>query len=371
MAQSEAQKITLKDGSSAILRSLKATDAEMLQLFFKQIANETTFTWCYPGQNPPVQIMTEVIQSAENAEKNLFLGVFIDQILVGVSRLQVDRPNHPWAQHVGSFALMVLKSAWGKGIGSTILNHIEEFAERVGVVRLEAEVRTQNIRGYDLYRRLGYSIEGTLHNDAWIDGFFQSSYKIAKMLGALKKTLWTPPTIVSERLMLRPFKFQDAARVFEYASNPRVSLYTTWLPHQSIEDSENFIRKVLDYYQQERIELAIVFKNHPEHVVGSIGAWWINAHAHSMEIGYALDEKYWNQGIMSEAVSSLLNHLKQNFVVKRIQARCKTDNQASSHVMKKAGMQFEGTLRSSHFGRDQYWDLDMYSIIYNESKDSI
>ena len=371
MAQSEAQKITLKDGSSAILRSLKVSDAEMLQLFFKQIASESIFTWCYHGQNRSVQILADIIQSAEKAEKNLFLGVFIDQILVGVARLQVDRPNHPWAQHVGSFALMVLKSTWGQGIGSSLLHQIEEFAERVGVVRLEAEVRTQNIRGYDLYRRLGYVVEGTLHNDAFIDGFFQSSYKIAKMLGSLKKAPWIPPTITSERLILRPFKLQDAPRVFEYASNPRVSLFTTWLPHQSIADSENFIRKVLDYSQQERFELAIAFKNHPEHVIGSIGAWWVNAHAHSMEIGYALDEKYWNQGIMSEAVCSLLNHLKQNYVVKRIQARCITDNQASSHVMKKVGMQFEGTLRSSHFGRDKYWDLDMYSIIYHDSKDSL
>jgi ribosomal-protein-alanine N-acetyltransferase len=51
--------------------------------------------------------------------------------------------------------------------------------------------------------------------------------------------------IRTTRLWLTPFTMDDAAAVYAYASIPEVSRYTTWRPHTSIRDAEDFLRYAL------------------------------------------------------------------------------------------------------------------------------
>ena len=52
-------------------------------------------------------------------------------------------------------------------------------------------------------------------------------------------------TLETERLILRPWREEDAADLYEYARDPLVGPAAGWPPHTDAEDSLNIIRGVL------------------------------------------------------------------------------------------------------------------------------
>lgn len=51
--------------------------------------------------------------------------------------------------------------------------------------------------------------------------------------------------IETNRLILRPWKEDDAESLYEYAKDPQVGPIAGWPPHASVENSRTIIRKVL------------------------------------------------------------------------------------------------------------------------------
>lgn len=60
-----------------------------------------------------------------------------------------------------------------------------------------------------------------------------------------------------------------------------------------------------------------------------------------VDIGYALLERYWNQGYASEAAAAVLDYGYKVIGLKRIVAITALDNEASANVLEKIGLQFE------------------------------
>ncbi len=197
------------------------------------------------------------------------------------------------------------------------------------------------------------------------DGEFSAETKA--LTGSLIDTtaLWSPPTLKTQRLLLRPLTKEDAPSIFTYAKNPKVSQWTLWEEHKTIKDTLTFIEHyAFEYYRRECPEpLAITFTDAPDIVLGTVGCFWADKTAQSMELAYAIAEEHWGKGITVEAAQALIQHCFSNYKVKRIQARCKSQNVASQRVMQKLGMQFEGTLRSFVFHREQYWDVHFYALL--------
>src|SRR5437868_414302 len=58
----------------------------------------------------------------------------------------------------------------------------------------------------------------------------------------MKPPDWRPPTLTTERLVLRAFEDADAEPLFVHASNPNVTRFTLWDHHKSINDTLLFVR---------------------------------------------------------------------------------------------------------------------------------
>lgn len=65
-------------------------------------------------------------------------------------------------RHRGRIAIMVLKEYWGTGVGTAMMNELLKFAEGVGLEQLELEVRSDNISGIGLYKKMGFSKVGVM-----------------------------------------------------------------------------------------------------------------------------------------------------------------------------------------------------------------
>ncbi|MYF30896.1 MAG: GNAT family N-acetyltransferase, partial [Gammaproteobacteria bacterium] len=63
-------------------------------------------------------------------------------------------------------------------------------------------------------------------------------------------TLNPPATIETARLRLRPPVMEDAPSIFErYASDPEVTRFLSWRPHESVEETRAFLRLLLKALQ--------------------------------------------------------------------------------------------------------------------------
>jgi RimJ/RimL family protein N-acetyltransferase len=78
-------------------------------------------------------------------------------------------------------------------------------------------------------------------------------------------------------------------------------------------------------------------------VLGIISAWPGEG---EVEIGFALGRRSWGQGLMTEAVRSVVVWAFEPVHVIRVWATCDVENPASAKVLEKAGLQREGLLKA-------------------------
>ena len=369
MAILAPQKFTSKKGRTFTIRSVNASEAVALNQFLQQCGYESNNTYNVPGM---IRFTDEQwatrLQKDSDHPLNLFIGVYDQDRLIGdISFYQTF--DHPWAKHIGAFGMMILQDYWGEGIGKELLRLIEVHAKPLGFTRIEAMVRSFNENGIALYKNAGYKIEGTRRQAAFIDGKYHDEFHIGKILHE-KYPKWTPPTLTTERLILRAITLEDASAIFEYSSKPILSQLSLWLPHLTLKDSENFIKEyVFKKYDEQLPEpFAITLKSNPSKMIGTSGAWWDSKNSQTMEMGAALSDQYWGQGIMAEAQSEVIRYCFEEYSrevspVNRIQGRCKAENIQSEKMILKTGRVYEATHRQRVLSKGRFWDMKVFAIL--------
>lgn len=86
----------------------------------------------------------------------------------------------------------------------------------------------------------------------------------------------------------------------------------------------------------------------------------------AVHIGYCIGKARWHKGITSEALNAVMDFLFEMVDVNRIEARHDPRNPNSGKVMKKCGMKYEGTLRSSDWNNQGICDACYYSLLKSE-----
>lgn len=146
----------------------------------------------------------------------------------------------------------------------------------------------------------------------------------------------------NKRLLLRPWRESDAEVLFTLASNPDVGPRAGWPPHKSVEESREIIRTIFNNDST----WAVVLKETGE-VVGAIGygpSCDCNLPAREGEplTGYWVGKPYWNQGICTEALRLMLEHIAKTTNFPSLISGHFIDNPASGRVMEKCGFTATG-----------------------------
>ncbi|MGH8802394.1 MAG: GNAT family N-acetyltransferase [Casimicrobiaceae bacterium] len=96
----------------------------------------------------------------------------------------------PRRRHAGIIGMSVRDDWHGRGVGSALLAAVIDLAENwAGYTRLELIVYADNAAALALYRKFGFTVEGTLRNYALRDGDYVDAYAMARF--ALSKPLRT------------------------------------------------------------------------------------------------------------------------------------------------------------------------------------
>ena len=146
--------------------------------------------------------------------------------------------------------------------------------------------------------------------------------------------------IETERLVLRPFKWDDLDDFFTYASVEGVGEMAGW-PHHENKDKS---KEILTHFIDEDKTFALVLKE-TGRVVGSLGVEFYGAEDKltefdgykGREIGYVLAKDQWGKGLMAEAVSAVINHLFDEIDLDFLTCGYFDFNNQSKRVQEKCG----------------------------------
>ncbi len=174
------------------------------------------------------------------------------------------------------------------------------------------------------------------------------------------------PVLETKDLILRKMDMHDAQDMFEYSRDPLVAKHVLWDAHTSISDTKSYLRYMIRKYRQGEPSSWCIEEKATEKVIGTIGYMWYQKDNSACEIGYSLARRCWNKGYMTQALKAVIDYTFVELHINRVEAQHETDNGASGAVMRKCGMQHEGTLRSRLYNKGRYVDVELYSILRKE-----
>lgn len=152
------------------------------------------------------------------------------------------------------------------------------------------------------------------------------------------------PVIKSNKFILRPFRKGDEESLKENINNKKIHQNTLGIPYPySLKDARAWIERNLKEMRSRKPKMLNFVIDVNKEVAGSVGFHKIEGH--KAELGYWLAEKYWNRGIMTEAVKLVTKFGFEKLKFARICALVFPFNKASAKVLKKNSFKYEGKLR--------------------------
>ncbi len=151
-----------------------------------------------------------------------------------------------------------------------------------------------------------------------------------------------PTHIETQRLILRPPVLQDAEIIFaSYCQDPAVCRHMVWVPHTSLEVTHQFVKRCIAEWDGKNAFPYVITRKTDAQVLGMLEVRQTEFRAN---IGYVLSKAYWGQGLMPEAIRSLVDIAFSSLSYFRVEATCDIENKASIRTLEKSGFIREGRL---------------------------
>ncbi|NPA26861.1 MAG: GNAT family N-acetyltransferase, partial [Chloroflexi bacterium] len=162
----------------------------------------------------------------------------------------------------------------------------------------------------------------------------------------MRPTIQLPERIELERLVLVKPQFAHADALFGWTSDPEVTRYLSFRPHQSIDESRRLLCRWIQAWEESEGRLtpgrALVYLIEMD--ATAVGSLSVYAARYGYELAYALARSHWGKGIMPHAVRGLTEWLLAHGAG-RVFATAHVANRPSHRVLEKAGFVREGRLQ--------------------------
>ncbi len=147
-----------------------------------------------------------------------------------------------------------------------------------------------------------------------------------------------------EKFILRPLARSDARSLSKSAHNKKIYENTLRIPYPyTLEEAKKWIEKNIREGKKKEPKMINFAIDINGEVAGMIGFSGIEK-KHKAEAGYWIGEKYWGQGIMSEAIKVADEFAFKKLGLVKITAHVFSFNKASCRVLEKNGYKLEGKL---------------------------
>jgi ribosomal-protein-serine acetyltransferase len=165
----------------------------------------------------------------------------------------------------------------------------------------------------------------------------------------------------------------DAPALFACVERNRPIL-RKWMPWldltQSVAQIRPFVQSSIDGYATGACYRLGIWVR--DRIAGVVSLEEISMMHRRAKIGYWLSQEHQGQGLMTDAVRTLIHYAFEDRGLKTLGLRAAVKNRRSRAVALRVGMQHEGTLRQQEWLYDHYVDHACYSLLSHEwSPDSI
>lgn len=178
--------------------------------------------------------------------------------------------------------------------------------------------------------------------------------------------------IETERLILRPITMDDVEPAFRnWESDDRVTEFLRWPTARDIPQVERVTQEWVNGYADPTFYQWVIVPKDLNEPIGTISVVDQDERTDKVHIGYCIGSRWWRMGYTSEAFAAIIPFFFEQVKVQRIEAQHDPNNPGSGAVMRKCGLQYEGTLRKADWSNKGIVDACMYAILaedYFESR---
>ena len=175
--------LTLKDGRTCILCPTYPEYAEQMIEYLKLTAEETPFLLRYPDEvNYTLEAEREILGNLLENETSVMMMALVDGKVAGNCSIN-GRGNKRRILHRCGLAIALKKEFWNLGIGTAMMEYLEELAKQIGYEQIELEVVDGNHMAKYLYERCGFVETGkNVRALKYDDGSYRDEIIMVKVL---------------------------------------------------------------------------------------------------------------------------------------------------------------------------------------------
>lgn len=176
------------------------------------------------------------------------------------------------------------------------------------------------------------------------------------------------PVLETPRLRLREITLTDVPRWLEIFSDPDIVELTAYPPPAGLEGARAELTEyvIKPFQESTGLRWGIVRKGETQ-LAGTLGFYrWVKERGWHAEMGYELLPAYRRQGIMTEAMTAVIDYGFGTMGLNRVQALTDPRNVPSQRLLRKLGFTHEGTMRENSHLDGRFTDDMIFGLLRRE-----
>jgi RimJ/RimL family protein N-acetyltransferase len=174
------------------------------------------------------------------------------------------------------------------------------------------------------------------------------------------------PTLKGRRVALRWLVPTDVPALFEIFSNPDVMRYWSCPPYRTEDQARELLAAIERCFAEKTLFQWGVAGLEDDRVIGTCTLSSVDANNLRAELGYALGRAHWGQGLMRDALDTLVGFAFEELGMRRLEADVDPDNAASIRSLERLGFRREGYMRERWFVGGNVLDSLFYGLLRRE-----
>jgi len=153
-----------------------------------------------------------------------------------------------------------------------------------------------------------------------------------------------PLPLRTERVVIRPYREDDATGLHEVFGSPEVMKWTPSPPSKDVAETAQRLARAMAFTarQPPGMGLWAVELNDTSEFLGQVGLFPVEGKGPEVEVAYELAPRVWGHGYATEAARALVAYGFGELGLRRIVALILPDNARSRNVASKCGLVLEG-----------------------------